>query len=301
MAWGMHMKMPVGDTLEGAFSFTFRSFLSVIGTVWFPYLVAGAILTGTVYLLHPDWHVLFAPNADTDPAVALAKLRSFGPLYAVSWPVFLITFSMVRVGLMRKALGLHEGPVFIFYSLGPAVWRLIGAYLLLSLIFIVVILMAIFGCVAVLTMAGRAIPQPGLAIVDTVAVIAAVIAPFYVMVRMAFFINAVVVAENRIGIGRAWELGGSNVLRIILVVLTLFICMGFVFGIASSFFMPPFPVLSGKMDPQVIVNWEFGMFRSPGFLVIYVLQTIILAALNTGAEATAYRAITGTAAEGLAS
>jgi hypothetical protein len=289
--------MPVGDTIEGAFSFTFRSFLSVIGTVWFPFLVAGAIIGGAAYLLHPDWNAFFAPK--NDPAATLAALKAFGGLYALGWLVMLVTYAMVRVGLMRKALGLHEGPVFIFYSLGPAVWRLIGAYILLSLIFVVLVSLDVLGCMALVAMSSSAIPAPWSYLADAVIIVAAVVAPVYVVARMVFFVPAVVVAEERIGIGRSWELGGSNVLRIILVMLTLVICVNFVFGIASMFFMPQFPVFSAHLDPQVIAKWEFGQFRNPALIVIFILQGIFLSALNTGAQASAYRAVTS--AEGPAS
>jgi len=36
------MKIPVGRTLEAAFTFVFKNFLSVLGIVWFPMLVAVA-------------------------------------------------------------------------------------------------------------------------------------------------------------------------------------------------------------------------------------------------------------------
>jgi hypothetical protein len=290
------MKIPVGDTIEGAFSFAFRSFLSVLGTIWFPFLVAGAILGGAAYLLHPDWNAFLAPKKD--PAATLAALRAFGPLYALGWLVLIVTTAMVRVGLMRKALGLHEGPVFIYYSLGPAVWRLIGAYILLSVIFVVLITLDVLGCAALVAMSNSAIPSPWCYLADAVAVVAAVVAPIYVVVRTVFFVPAVVVAEDRIGIGRSWELGGSNVLRIILITLTIFVCVNFVFGMVSMFFMPPFPVFSVHLDPQVVAKWELGLFRNPALVGVFVLQGIVLSALNVGAQARAYRALN---AEGHAS
>jgi hypothetical protein len=34
--------------------------------------------------------------------------------------LLLIARAMVSVGVLRKALGLHEGPIFVYFSLGPS-------------------------------------------------------------------------------------------------------------------------------------------------------------------------------------
>ena len=49
----MH-KIPVGETISGAYGFAFAGFLTVLGTVWFPYLLLLAIDGGAVYLIAPD-------------------------------------------------------------------------------------------------------------------------------------------------------------------------------------------------------------------------------------------------------
>jgi len=291
---GCLMKMPVGETLEGAFSFAFRNILSVLGTVWFPYLIAAAIVGGAVYLVHPDWSAFTL--ASTDPTAFFAELRRVSLIFPVTWLVVLVTDSMVRVGLMRKALGLHEGPVFIYYSLGAPVWRMVGASLLLALIIFAIVIAAIAVCAGTIAVCGSYLQQPVRGLVDTIMVAAAILATFYTIIRFFFFLPAVVVAEERIGLGRAWELGRGNVLRIIVVVLAISLATQFVFGTLTSAIMPmgTFPRFGDHVVPQDVMNWEMNMLHTAGpwLLVIWVLQSIVTAALMTGAAAFAYRKVT---------
>lgn len=288
------MKMPVGETLEGAFSFAIRNILSVLGTVWFPYLMAVAIVGGAVYLMHPDWTVF--TQASSDPAAIISEIGRFAPIFTLGWLVLLVTDSMVRVGLMRKALGLHEGPVFIYYSLGAPVWRMLGASVLLTLIFVGIIIAAIAVCAGTIAFCGSYLQQPGRGLVDTVVVTTAILATIYAMIRFFFFLPAVVVAEERIGLGRAWELGRGNVLRIIVVVLAISLATQFVFGTLTSAIMPmgSFPRFGDHVVPQDVINWEMNMLHTTGpwLLVIWVLQSIVTAALLAGAAAFAYRKVT---------
>jgi hypothetical protein len=288
------MKMPVGETLEGAFSFAIRNILSVLGTVWFPYLIAGAIIGGAVYLVHPNWNAFTL--ASTDPTAFFAELRRVSLIFPLTWLVVLVTDSMVRVGLMRKALGLHEGPVFIYYSLGAPVWRMLGASVLLALITFAIVIAAVAVCAGTIAVCGSYLQQPARGLVDTVVVAAAIVATFYAIVRFFFFLPAVVVAEERIGLGRAWELGNSNVLRIIVVVLAISLATQFVFGTLSSAIMPmgSFPHFGDHVMPQDVLNWERNMLHSAGpwLLAIWVLQSIVTGALMAGAAAFAYRKVT---------
>ncbi|MGH6871311.1 MAG: hypothetical protein ACREHE_07380 [Rhizomicrobium sp.] len=296
------MKMPVGETLEGAFSFAFRNFLSVIGTMWFPYLLAGAIIGGVVYLLHPDVNAMFAaiPVDNKDPMAVFRVYQKYGHIITLAWVVLLIAGAMVRVGLMRKALGLHPGLVFIYFSLGAPVWRMIGASLLLSIIMVAIVLADIAGCALVIGLAGHALQQPVLWIADAIAVVIAIVIPVYAAFRFFFFLTPVIVAEERIGIGRAWSLGGGNVLRIIVVLLAILLAVAIVFGILESFFLPHFVMTGTTVDPQDVQRWQAKAITSPAFVVLLLLQVVVTEALMAGAMATGYRAVTGTA-EGSAS
>ena len=120
------MKIPVGKTLEAAFSFGLKSFFSTLGVVWFPFLVGIALIGGAIVLSVAGLHgVILDPKMDSAGFVHV--LAHLSGAFVLAWVVFLVVGAMIQVGLLRKALGLHPGPVFIYFSLGPDVWRMLGA------------------------------------------------------------------------------------------------------------------------------------------------------------------------------
>src|SRR5947209_3112874 len=122
-------KIPVGETISRAYGFTFSNILSVIGIIWFPYAILVALTVGLVVLTVPDLPRMIAQH-EFDPAQAIRVVRIGG----VVWLAALIVSAMVTVGLQRKALDLHPGPVYFYFSLGAPVWRMIGALFFASVI-----------------------------------------------------------------------------------------------------------------------------------------------------------------------
>ena len=47
-------KIPVGQTISGAYNFAFTRFLSILAIVWLPYAVFAAIAVGLALLAVPD-------------------------------------------------------------------------------------------------------------------------------------------------------------------------------------------------------------------------------------------------------
>ena len=212
----MH-KIPVGETISGAYGFAFAGFLTVLGTVWFPYLLLIAIDAGAVYLIAPDLPAqLMHGNIDMSFVYSLHRVRGIFTL------VSFVIGSMITVGLQQRALGQVQGPTFFFFSLGAPVWRMLGAYFLaiVAIVFISVITVAITTvlCIA----AVHHIQHFGIAIAVILG-IAAFCWIVYACVRLTFFLPAVVVAEQDIGLIRAWELGGGNFWRIIAVAFVVFV------------------------------------------------------------------------------
>ncbi len=135
------MKIPFERTISGAYRFAFANILSIIGIGWFPFLLFGAVVTGLVMLWLPQltefWSVFGkAANGPKIRPGAVPVRAGAGHRLLYCWLSCRCSWSqaMVHVGLMRKALGLHPGPVFIFFSLGSQVWRLLGSYVLLMLL-----------------------------------------------------------------------------------------------------------------------------------------------------------------------
>jgi hypothetical protein len=296
------MKIPVGRTIEDAFGFVFRNILSVLGIIWFPYLVASAIIVGATLWLLPDWRNIF-DNMGTDPTVMAATMIRVGRIFTVAWPVLLVATAMVEVGLLRKALGLHEGPMLIYFSLGAPVWRMVGAFILLFFIFIAIVLAGCLGAGVVIGLAWHFAPTPARWFIDGIAGIAAFVWVVYAAIRVRFFVPVVVVAEGHIGIGRAWHLGGGNVLRIIVISLVIAIAVGIVFGIITTLASPaiPFPMFSDHPDPQAFWRWYSSFLHSVGPIVIIVrvVESALLTAFFVGAAASAYRSVAGPGVEGM--
>jgi len=211
-------KIPVGETVSSAYQFAFARILSVLGIFWFPYLIYGAIIAGSVYLFAPD-----LPNQIMHGPYDASIFPAFRRIIGIVSLVGIITAAMVTVGLQQQAQGIHKGPVFIYFSLGSAVWRMIGAIFLGILLMIVIGLVTVGVCVAVWFGANQ-IPQHGLAtFLRVVTIIAAVCWMIYFSVRLWFLLPATVVAEGGIGLGRSWSLAGGNFWRIIGVWIVVFI------------------------------------------------------------------------------
>ncbi len=295
-------KIPVGETISGAYSFAFADFLSVLGTAWFPYVILMAFDAGVILLLAPD-----LPGQFMRGEFDLAFLFGIRRVEGLIWLATLIVRSMVTVGLQERALGQVQGPTFYFFSLGTPVWRMIGANFLAFLLLVFIFLLTCGATAAVAAAAVEFIPHFGTAIA-VAAVIAALCWFVYACVRLVFFLPAVVVAEEQIGLARAWELGAGNFWRIVAVLLAVFvpvwIGMNIVWGAIVGPFIPwdLFSHFNSGMTPE-----EFGQFNLsivkrvlqemrvalPLFIVFGLIEMLIFLGLGNGAIAKAYLSATG--------
>jgi hypothetical protein len=288
------MKIPVGKTLEAAFSFGLKNFLSVLGVVWFPVLAMIVLIGGAAFLAIVSMHGSF-PDPKIDPAGFMHTLLHFSALFSWVWAVFLIAASMIQVGLLRKALGLHPGPVFIYFSLGSEVWRMVGAMLLLFVIMMGLAIGFVLAGLAAYGIAHVAMGEPGSYWITGLAAVVLWCGYIYAIVRISYFVPAVVVAENHIGIGRAWSLAGGNFWRIIAIVLVISLAVNIVASMVSSIFAPSFMMtFTQQSDPAEFLHHYMTYLSTFGPLlgIVYLLQTVLLYGLLAGAAANAYRAVT---------
>ncbi|HEY0281901.1 MAG TPA: hypothetical protein VGC27_04680, partial [Rhizomicrobium sp.] len=250
---------------------------------------------GLVYLAVP--HEWFAGDFSHFKPEQLVSL----PLNLARLGIIVLSLvfgSMIAVGLMQHALGLKKSTTFIYFSLGAPVWRMLGAILLA-----VVILVALGIVGGVLVALGAQfgmplIPHP-YSIVALVA-LCFVVACFlvYAAVRLFFFLPAVVVAENRIGIGRAWSLGGGNFWRIVFVWLLIAVPVGFIAAVALQMTILPVIFMEAmKLKQEPGPEEIFGFLHSlipllPVILTITILASIATRGAMMGAIGSAYNAIT---------
>jgi hypothetical protein len=300
------MHIPFEQTITGAYRFGFTKILSVIGVAWFPMLILAAIAGGVGYMFGPQLLDFFqhlpAAGDKPDPARAFEMFRLLGLFYLIFLPAFIVVTAMIRVGLMRKALGLIEGPVFVFFSLGAQVWRLIGAYILLMLALYALGIALAIGDVAVWGALHAAAPAAAAPVVTIVGIVAGCFV-IYAFVRTFFFLPAVVVAEDLIGLGRSWELGGGNFWRIVGIVLIVYLPIGFAMSIVNSSIMQTImpAIMQHAADAhtpaqsQAVVREMFGALARvlPYFGGLWLVQTVLTLGIDVGAVATAYRAVTG--------
>ncbi len=128
----------------------------------------------------------------------------------------------------------------------------------------------------------------------------------YAGVRLFFFLPAVVVAENRIGLGRSWSLGGGNFWRIFFVWLLIVVPVGFVAGIALQMTILPVVFMEAmklphEPEPKEVIAFLQGLLPLlPVIFTILILWGIAVRGLVMGAIGSAYNAVTAEPAEAVA-
>ncbi|HWA88637.1 MAG TPA: hypothetical protein VG889_01285 [Rhizomicrobium sp.] len=303
-------KIPFEKTIEAAYRFAFTNILSVIGAMWLPGLVFAALCAGVLYMAWTDLHALIPPDLGTavhneiDARKRIDELSTlflaFAPFGALISLIGLVLRAMATVGVMEKALGRRAGPVFVYFSLAAPVWRMAGALLLAAIVMIA-------GIAAICIATGVAIWAAdtyagGIAgLVKFVAVAAASVSIFYATLRLVFFLPAVVVAEERIGIVRAWALGGGNVLRILGVLIAVLLPIVIVAGIVSNMLFGALwwgdlqaAMMAGRSPtPPEFFAIVFGRLKQvwPFFVAFEIVYLALLTGAALGAVANAYKAV----------
>jgi len=294
-------KLPVGETVSGAYGFAFADFLSVLGIAWLPHVIYVLLIAGIVYGLAPELPGLVMRGEFDDTTIyALHRISGLIGLIGI------VVQSMVTVGLQKKALGEMPGPTFFYFSLGAPVWRMIGAVFLAILAYILIVALTVGVAAALAAVAANAIAHYGPAI----AVILGIVAScwiIYVAVRLFFFLPAVVVAEGQIGLIRAWELGGGNFWRIFAVCFVVFVPVAIGFGILENVLIGPFLPYDAMMhfhlgmSPREFGEFYLAMGKSllhilraalPLVVAFGLIRSIVFLGLGNGAVAKGYLGVT---------
>ncbi len=297
------MKIPFERTIASAYRFAFTNVLSVIGTGWFPYLLVTALGAGLAILLYPSVQDLWLQDGKTfDSAKLLTHIVPLVGAVVLVVLVLVVAQAMVTVGLMRKALGQHPGLVFIFFSLGSQVWRLLGSYILAMLLLWGGIVIAALGIGAVSVVLSQVAPKAQ-DVVTGVLVFVAILAYIYSALRLSFFIPAVVVAENHIGLRRSWHQGRGNFWRILGITLIVSLPIQMAVSTISSTMMqiamvpglgvPPGPMTDAQGHKLLSDLLDALRRIGPYYAVLQILYLALLSGLTTGAVAAAYKAVAG--------
>jgi hypothetical protein len=288
------MKLPLEATIAGGYRFLFTRFLSIIGTLWLPYLLLAALAASGAYLLLP--HGIIRGDFT---GVDLSLLMS-GPVHALRGlfgVASLVAAAMVTVNLMRHALGLKQTTTFAYFSLGLPVWRMVGAYLLAGIVlFVLIIVLVLVGAILGFVLYHHMDKGPAVAAIVAISLLL-FCAFIYSVARLCFFLPAVVVAEQRIGLGRAWKLGGGNFWRIFVVWLLVAIPVWFVVGIVLQATILPILLSELTKLPQhpnmqdIKPLLQAVAHAMPVMIPVLFLSGIVFRAVMAGAIGTAYNAV----------
>jgi hypothetical protein len=301
-------KIPLERTIGDTYRFAFTNILSIFGIAWLPYAIMVAAGAAAIWWVWPDLSAIdYSPQPDLvhnrDIVIHLAAR-----LLTVVFPLYLLIyvfFAMVITGVQRKALGLIEGPVFVYFSLRSEVWRLLGA-MILAFIVVCAGSALTFGAVAAVFWIGQRDGVPALyGLVEFVAVIAAFCWFFYMIVRLVFFVPPVVVAEGGFGLARSWQLGGGNFWRIAALVIACVLGPAIVISMVSNIVFMPFMMgtlikLQQAAETHQVIPPDqfFAMILEPlrrvwPYWLAYQLITMpILLGLSNAMSAFAYRNVT---------
>jgi hypothetical protein len=225
------------------------------------------------------------------------------PIVVTAIPVMVLASmlmkAMINVGILRHAIGEKTSTTFIWFSLGGRVWRMVAMSLLFLIVYVVleIAAMILFAVVNLALHAMPFIPHVVQGSANAVLAVAVFLAFMYVIVRIFFFLPAVIVAENRISPSRAWELSNGNVWRIVVLVLAVVVPVCVLTGVVVC------AMLFTSVVPEAMRHHPKGpeqaleFFKSilpvlPVIAGVYLVSIVAVSGLALGAIGRAYKAVT---------
>jgi len=302
------MKIPVEKTIGDTYKFAFSNFVSLFGIAWLPVIIMLAAVAGLVWMILPDIHSIdfsAQPDIVRNQEISTRIMWKLIPAIVPLEFLFYLLFAMIMEGTQRKALGLIQGPIFVYFSLGGAVWRLLGG-MIAAVVLIVIGSCAAGAGVAFIFWLGDHFHLPGIyGLVEFVAVVAGICWFFYMTLRLVFFIPPAVVAEGGFGIARSWQLSKGNFWPMVGVFLACCVAPAIALSIISNVVFMPFmtePMMriqeaannNQVIPPDQLVAMFMDAFRKViPYLIAYEIITVpILIGLQNAMSAFAYRNIT---------
>lgn len=301
--------LPVGRTIAAAYGFLVTRFASIVGIVWLPLLIGAAAATS---------------------ASALRAESHVNGMFLVAMLVAGVANAMALVGVMQLALGQRK-PGWIFFSLRAPVWRLIatnllamlatGAFVLIAILVVMLLRLLVgaphiplphdaagfvlfpFNQVFSCQVAGSTCPALAVRLGMSGAEIVALLVVCYVIIRLTFFIPAVVVAEESITLEQPWMISAGNFWRILAVYLGVVAPVALA-GAGLLYVVSTIFTGHGSWggDHQALAVTQ-ALQGAPAFLIaslgIGFVQQVIAQAVLAGAVSNAYNAVTAPVTTGL--
>lgn len=297
-------EIPVSDTINRAYRFTFGNLVAIIGLIWLPMAVLAAMQYYVTVRYLNGYLSAFAQGN-------LYELNSATGVRYLSMVAGLLLQAILVTPVMQQALGLRSGAAFVSFAIGPTSLRVFGAMAALTLVLIAIEYIAIFSLAFVIAIAAIAartlVTLHGMLalVAGTSAVLGVVLvfggAMLYLSLRLSFLVVAIAVAEKKIDLIRAWKLTDRNFWRIFLVTAATVLPLVLVYAVsiwaALGFPLPHVPspaVLAGwKEAPSKTLTWVIHALvgRMPYIFGVAFVLAPFSVGLSTGAAAAAYRAV----------
>jgi len=292
-------KIPLDSTIFGAYRFLFTNLVSIIGTMWLPVAVLLAILGALVWTFVPHaWFCGDFSHADIKQLI-LTLLPLFILCEFVLVVGIILTKAMIQVGILRHSTGLKTSTTLVYFSLGSRVWRMVVVQLFGGVVAAGLVLAIVLAFVFVHLLLGAIpnLPSYVVTLCNLALVLAAIAAFVYVMLRMFFFLPAVVVTDNKIGVARAWELGKGNVLRMIVVIIATYLPIHFAAGIVTYLTVILTVVTEALRQQPDSADKAMAFLKSlwpvlPAIGIIQLVALIAVTGVILGAMGLSYQAVT---------
>jgi hypothetical protein len=279
-------KVPIAKTIAYAYSFTFGQLGTIIGLSWIP-LVAIAVLQFLPYAVGGD------PNAQ--PA-NLTEEGRIGLERFASSVLQMLLYAIIYVPVTRQALGLRQGGALFHFSLGPAEFRLFGA-----LILFVLVLMAMAVGIGVLGLVSAGVDaasgkNAALALLLAILIFVAVLGFIYAVLRLAFVLVPVTVAEDHVSLTRSWQLSRGNFWRIFVVMLAVMLPVYLIHlagltAIIGPALFAPLPADTSAAQHAIVQRFALIGHHMPEYIGLQLILAPFGIGLAIGASSFGYRAL----------
>lgn len=284
-------RIPVGTVISQTFEFAFRRYFSLLGVLWLWMLLS---LISSYFLLLP--HLEDAAAGSSHFPHGLAVLA--GEILQMA------IIAVNSVGVTKEALGLREGPRFVYLAVGTAELRVLGGMLLLGLVsFVVIFALGIGGGIVIAIVAAasgdRMAMTRAIGIATPILILGIFLLLLYLWIRLSSFQTAVAVREHRFGLWRSWELSRNNFWRLLAIVLVVWIPLVALEAVLVWFMTGPAlmkVIAAAAVGPEAMRAAQSQLIASAlsmskyGMLVFLPISPIIYA-LMISPGAFAYRAL----------
>ena len=207
-------RIPVGQTLRDAYSFTGAHLGGIIGLIWVSIVMLTIARFFTFLRFYNDFIDFMASGNAAH--IGSSMLMMIGYVVAL-----LLLYAVMFTAVIQLALGARTAPEFIHFAFGPLEWRMFRAFFALAS------LMLLLGTTVLIAANAAVVLVPGAAkaqgAVGAFGVLGMLVVFVMVMARFLLLLPAIAVSETAPALRRAWALSAGNFLPLLGVLLGLFL------------------------------------------------------------------------------